>query len=226
MLDSNIVPYYYLWNPYLGNKGGYSCYPFSNAQTLPSFAAFFAQTTDANMQNEILFPESCKINSNNPLRVLGLNCKPKNQLEMIVEADSIEWDRHLLLFNPTATDSLDRSDAKKLLNLDFSIFSWSKEKVKLCIDTRSNKNLSNIPFGIVSSMNKTFHLRINQFPDLPNYNLYLFDYKNNQKQILKEGFVYAFIADSSKNAMDRIRFEIQLCPKTQHQFCLKQIQKN
>jgi hypothetical protein len=213
ILDSNIVPNYYLWNPYLGNKGGYSCYPFSNTVILPSFSAFFAQTIDSTTSNEILFPETCKIVSDNPLRVFGANEKPKNQLELLVEADSVEWDRHLIIFNTKSSDSIDRFDAKKLLNLDLSIFSWSKEKVKLCIDTRSNQLATKIPLGVITSLNKKFNLLVNQFPDLPNYNLYLFDFKNNNKQLLKEGFSYSFNTDSAANSKDSIRFEIQLSLK-------------
>lgn len=213
ILDSNIVPNYYLWNPYLGNKGGYSCYPFSNTIALPSFSAFFAQTIDSTTGNEILFPETCKISSDNPLRVFGASEKPKNQLELLVEADSIEWDRHLIIFNSTSSDSIDRFDAKKLLNLDLSIFSWSKEKVKLCIDTRSNQLSTKIPLGLIAAINKKFNLRVNQFPDLPDYNLYLLDFKTNNKQLIKEGLSYSFDTDSNTNSKDSIRFEIQLLPK-------------
>lgn len=213
ILDSNIVPNYYLWNPYLGKKGGYSCYPFSNTMILPSFSAFFAQTTDSATGNEIIFPETCKIFNDAPLRVFGHNNKPTNQLELMVEADSIEWDRHLIIFKSTASDSMDRFDAKKLLNLDLSIFSWSKEKVKLCIDTRSNQLTTKIPLGVIASLNKKFNLRVNQFPDLSNYNLYLFDFKTNKRQLIQEGFSYPFDTDSSSNSKDTLRFEIQLLLK-------------
>lgn len=213
ILDSNIAPNYYLWNPYLGTKGGYSCYPFSNSIILPSFSAFFAQTIDSTSSNEILFPETCKVVSDNPLRVFGATEKTKNQLELLVEADSIEWDRHLIIFNAKSTDSIDRFDAKKLLNLDLSIFSWSKEKVKLCIDTRSNQHPTKIPLGVIASINKKFNLRVNQLPHLPNDNLYLFDFKTNNRQMIKEGFCYSFDTDSSSNYIDSVRFEIQLLPK-------------
>jgi hypothetical protein len=67
--------------------------------------------------------------------------------------------------------------------------------------------------GVIASLNKKFNLLVNQFPDLPNYNLYLFDFKNNNKQLLKEGFSYSFNTDSAANSKDSIRFEIQLSLK-------------
>jgi hypothetical protein len=212
-LGQNIIPNYYLWDPYLGNKGGYTCYPFSNSIYLPSFAAFFAQTRDSSIGNTILFPETCKSSNNNTLRVLGLAEKNEHQLELIVEADSIVWDRTLIIFKTSATDSVDFYDAKKLMNPDLSLFSWSAEKTKLCIDTRSSSHSTRIPLGLVSTIPKTYQLKVNQIPDINGYEFYLIDKIAEQKLKLHSGCSYSFQVDSFPSKKDSSRFEIQMLAK-------------
>ncbi len=212
-IGKNIVPNYYLWDPYMGNKGGYTCYPFSNSIYLPSFAAFFAQTIDSSKENQILFPETCKVSNSNLIRVLGVEEKTNNQLELIVESDSIIWDRALFIFKINASDSLDFFDAKKLLNPDFSLFSWSAEKEKLCIDTRSSLHSTIIPLGLKSDIQNTFQLKVKQFPDINVYDFYLIDKLVNRKLALKSGFNYSFEVDSLKLPTDSSRFEIQMIAK-------------
>lgn len=212
-IGQNIVPNYYLWDPYMGSRGGYSCYPFSNSIYLPSFAAFFAQTIDSSIGNQILFPETCKLVNNHPIRVLGVTEKARNQLELTVEADSIVWDRVLLIFKPSASDNVDFFDARKLMNPDFSLFSWSAEKIKLCIDTRSSLHSTHIPLGLISTYSKTYQLRVNQFPDLKGYEFYLIDKLAERKLLLKSGLTYPFQVDSLQPIKDSSRFEIQMQAK-------------
>jgi hypothetical protein len=217
-LGQNIVPNYYLWDPYMGTKGGYCCYPFSNSIYLPSFAAFFAQTIDSSIGNQLLFPESCKVNNSQFIRVLGNTEKTKNQLEFIVEADSIIWDRALFIFNKTATDSVDFYDAKKLMNPDVSLYSWSAEKVKLCVDTRSSLHPTSIPVALTSSVFKTFQLSVSQVPEISGYTLYLIDKLAERKLLLQSGLHYSFQVDSLPELKDSIRFEIQLKANTVNTF--------
>jgi hypothetical protein len=212
-IGANIVPNYYLWDPYLATKGGYTCYPFSNSIQLPSFTAFFAQTTDSLTGNQIEFPETCKTLANSALRVLGVPEKNKNQLELFVEADSLIWDHQLFIFKSDASDSIDRFDAKKMLNLEFNMYSLSKEKEKLCIDTRSSMHPTVIPIGLTTSMNKKFNLKVNRFPDLPDYNLYLIDKMENNKMLMSDSFIYSFRTDSLQQLNNTERFEIQLLSK-------------
>ncbi len=213
-IGKNIVPNYYLWDPYMGNKGGYSCYPFSNSIYLPSFAAFFAQTIDSSKENQIIFPETCKVSNSNLIRVLGVTEKKDNQLELIVESDSIIWDRTLFIFKTNASDSLDFFDAKKLLNPDFSLFSWSAEKEKLCIDTRSSLHSTIIPLGLKSGIHHTFQLKVNQFPVINGYDFFLIDKLVNRKLALKSDFNYPFEVDSFITPLDSSRFEIQMIAKS------------
>jgi hypothetical protein len=210
----NIVPNYYLWDPYLGSKGGYTCYPFSNSIYLPSFAAFFAQTIDSSMGNQILFPENCKVTTGQSLRVLGATEKITNQLELIVEADSTIWDRALFIFKNNASDSIDFFDAKKLMNPDCSLFSWSAEKVKLCIDTRSSLHSTRIPLGLLSSVPKTYQLKISQLPEFSGFDFYLIDKITAGKTLMRTGMSYTFQIDNLPSPNDSSRFEIQMLAKT------------
>ncbi|MEI6087098.1 MAG: T9SS type A sorting domain-containing protein [Bacteroidota bacterium] len=213
-IGEKIIPNYYLWDPYLGNKGGYICYPFSNSIFLPSFAAFFAQTLDSSMGNQIQFPETCKLSNSKLIKVLGITNKTNNQLELLVEADSIIWDRALFIFKTNGTDSVDFFDAKKLMNPDFSLFSWSAEKVKLCIDTRSNLHATKIPLGLITTLSKTYQLKVNQIPEITGYDFFLIDKFAERKLLLKNGLSYAFVVDSLPLQKDSIRFEIQMTAKS------------
>ncbi len=209
-IGDHINPNYYLWDPYLGNKGGYACYPFSNSISLPSFAAFFAQTRDSSLGNQILFPETCKNSSGDFLKVLGVSEKITNQLELIVQSDSIIWDRSVIIFKTDASDSVDIYDAKKLMNPELNLFSWSSEKVRLCIDTRSSLHANRIPLGLLATIPKTYQIKVTQFPAIAGFDFYLIDKLKVTKTLLKSGGIYSFQVDSFPLPKDSIRFEIQM----------------
>jgi hypothetical protein len=166
------------------------------------------------MGNQILFPENCKVSNSQSIRVLGATQKITNQLELIVEADSIIWDRALFVFKTNASDSIDFFDAKKLMNPDCSLFSWSAEKVKLCIDTRSSLHPTRIPLGLVSSIPKTYHLKIRQLPEFSGFDFYLIDKIAAGKTLLKTSMSYTFQIDSLTSLNDSSRFEIQILAKS------------
>jgi hypothetical protein len=213
LIGDNITPNYYLWDPYLGTKGGYTCYPFSNSIVLPSFTAFFAQTSDSLTGNQIQFPETCKTASNIALRVFGTNEKNKNQLALLVESDSIIWDHQFFIFKSDANDSVDKFDAKKMMNLEFNIYSWSKEKEKLCIDTRSSIYPTIIPIGVSTLLNKKFNIKVSRFPKLPDFDLYFLDKVEKIKTLMNDSFLYSFQTDSLQQLNNNNRFEIQLLLK-------------
>jgi hypothetical protein len=146
--------------------------------------------------------------------VLGATEKITNQLELIVEADSTIWDRALFIFKNNASDSIDFFDAKKLMNPDCSLFSWSAEKVKLCIDTRSSLHPTRIPLGLLSSVPKTYQLKISQLPEFSGFDFYLIDKITAGKTLMRTGMSYTFQIDNLPSPNDSSRFEIQMLAKT------------
>jgi hypothetical protein len=212
-VGAHVVNYYYLWDPYLGTMGGYVCNPYTSNVILPSFSAFFAQTTDSFSGNTIQFPEACKVSTSNPIRVLGANNNTKNQLALWVESDSIIWDKHLTIFNPQSTDSIDQNDARKMMNPELNLFSISSEKQKLCIDSRSISQFVRIPIGIATTLEKKFSISVGQFPELPAYDLFLIDRVENNKVLLKEGIKYTFQTNKQLTYNESTRFEIQILAK-------------
>ncbi len=212
-IGSKIVPYYYLWDPYLGTMGGYACYPFTSNIILPSFTAFFAQTNDSLSGNTIQFTEACKVLSSNPIRVLGVTEKTKNQLSLIVESDGIIWDKHLIIFNAQSTDSIDQYDARKMMNPELNLYSLSSEKLRLCIDARPISQLVRIPIGLATTFEKQLNITVAQFPELSAFDLFLIDREENNKVLLNEGVRYTFQTNKQPSLNDNTRFEIQMFSK-------------
>ncbi len=207
-VGKNVMTNYYVWNPNQGNKGGYTCYPFSSQIILPSFAAFFVQVIDTSSENTIRFSESSKAIGSFPVQIFGSQSHPTNQLELAVFADSVFYDRQLFVFKKDATDSIDRFDAIKMMNPECNLYSISSENKKLTIDTReTNKHLV-IPLGFTSTLENQFTLKATQVADIAGFELHLHDKKRNINTLITPNFKYDFLVDSTDQYLADERFEI------------------
>ena len=55
----SVSNYKYIWNPLMGNKGGYMALPFAQKHILNPFEAYVVQT-DSSVENEITVSEASK----------------------------------------------------------------------------------------------------------------------------------------------------------------------
>jgi len=210
IIGKNVITNYFIWNPQQGTKGGYSSYPFSNSVYLPSFAGFFVQTTDNSSENYIRFTESSKINTNTTTTVFGVTQTHSNQLELSIESDSIFWDKHLLILDPSSNNGVDKFDAIKINNPELNFYSFSDKGEKLSIDARTYSKDSIIPLGIETVLEGNFHLKSLQIPKITGVEFYLHDKYTNNTMPINIGFDYEFSISKISETKGNDRFQIQL----------------
>jgi hypothetical protein len=208
VIGKNVATNYFIWNPQQGTKGGYSCYPFSNSVYLPSFAAFFVQTTDTSSENFIQFSENAKIITNTTTNVFGHSETNSNQLELTITSDSIFWDKHLFIFELNSTKGVDKFDAIKMSNPELNFYSLSNNGEKLAIDTRPYAKDSVISLGIEATLEGSFHLSATQIPTIAGTDLYFHDKYTNKTIPIIGGFNYDFTLSKATETMGNNRFEI------------------
>lgn len=214
IIGNNVSTNYFIWNPQQGTKGGYSSYPFSNSVCLPAFAAFFVQTTDTSSENFIQFTENAKVIANPTTTVFGGAQSNLNQLELSIESDSIFWDRHLLILDPSANNGVDKFDALKINNPELNFYSISNSGEKLSINTSAYNKDSIIPLGIETAMEGTFHLKSLQTNKIAGVELYFHDKYTKQIMPIDIGFNYDFTISNESETKGVNRFEIVLKPLT------------
>ena len=212
IIGNNVSTNYFIWNPQQGTKGGYSSYPFSNSICLPSYAAFFVQTIDTSSENFIQFTENAKVTTNATTTVFGGVQTNLNQLELSIESDSIFWDKHLLILDPSANNGVDKFDAKKINNPELNFFSISNSGEKLSIDTRPYYKDSIIPLGLETALEGSFHLKALQTTKIAGAELYFHDKYTKQIMPIDIGFNYDFVISNESETKGVNRFEIVLKP--------------
>lgn len=207
-IGNNVMANYYVWDPNQGTKGGYACYPFSSKIILPAFSAFFVQVMDTSSGNTIQFSENSKQPGADPAQIFGQSNHPMNQLELALFSDSVFYDKQVIIFKTSASDSIDRFDAIKMMNPECNLYSISSEKEKLTIDTRKAGRALVIPLGLISTMDRSFTLKATQVAVMDGFALILHDKKKNITTIIKPGFKYDFSIDSTEQYQTEERFEI------------------
>ena len=208
VIGNHVATNYFIWNPQQGTKGGYSSYPFSNSACLPAFAAFFVQTTDTSSENFIQFTESAKINTNNTTTVFGETQTNSNQLELSIASDSIFWDKHLFILNPSSNNGVDKFDAIKINNPELNFYSISNNGKKLSIDTRSYMKDSIIQLGIETLLEGSFQIKSLQIPKIVGTEFYFHDKYTNKTLPINAGFNYDFFLSKEAATKGINRFEI------------------
>ena len=178
--------YYWIWNEKQGLTGGYTALSFENNFTLPVFGAFIVKAVkDSN--NSLLITENSKTNASQTDELPSMKGLVDYQIELRLIADSIFWDRLILLHSDSAKSWFETADAEKLFNSQVNIYSLSKDQKKLAIDSRPFLNETMVNIGIDSDEPRKFKLLFKEV-DLPeNYRLLLFDrFLNTSISVVKD----------------------------------------
>lgn len=198
---------YWLWHPLQGKQGGYSSYPFTVKNILPTFGSFLI-TTNADAVQQLLFTENSKSADPAPDTVPSIRTDEWYYVELTLETDSIFWDRILLVQMDSARWGIDRNDAVKLHNNEVNFYSLSQNGQKLSIDARPYNNESTIALGIETNQPETFRIRVSGASLPPSHTLMLHDKWLNQWMPLTKNSAYSFTVTADTTTQGNHRFEI------------------
>ncbi len=203
-----------VWDPNQGLVGAYVEQPFSMAYVLPAYSAFFA-TSNNNADKTITFHETDKTTAaptGNLFKTTGAT--EMVQLHILSNNDSLSWDRLLLFFNDQAQAGIDDADGIKLQNPDLSFYTYSTTNDQLAIDQRPYVNGQVIKLGLVTDVNQSYAIRVDDYNVPAGGSLYLHDKYLNKTQLLTQGMHYNFSVTTDAGSQGDNRFELNTVGST------------
>ncbi len=203
----NISNHFWIWNPYQGKTGGYSCLSFRDNYVLKRFNTFIVKVYDSS-NNWILFKENCKTGEPFSDTLTASNETDAYQLELRLESDSVFWDRLLLLAIDSARSGIDRQDAEKIPNPEVNFYSLSRERKMLSIDARPISKQTIIPLGLQTTEFGNFRIKVTRNSLPPAYALMLYDkYLDNWLNLDQDSSYYFYLGMDTLSRGNN-RFEI------------------
>ena len=204
---SGVGNHFWIWNLLQGRAGGYTSIPFQSRYILAPFETIIVKAT-SNTNNTILFTENCKTNAREEDSLPFVNGIDAYHVELRLESDSIFYDRWVLLYSDSAKNNFDKQDAEKINSPDMNLYSLSKEKKQLSIDSRPVNNESEIHLGIQTGETGKFRLRVGK-TNLPATNtLELHDKFLHKWMAIEKDSCYYFEMSADTASFGDYRFEI------------------
>lgn len=211
--STGVRPYKYIWNPTLGQHGGYTVLPFSQHYVLNPFEAFIVQT-DSSSENALIFTEAVKsIEWNKGLIdafkeengfFANIQFRFQNQLQ----------DQLLIREQSGSRNGLDQYDAIKLKNPGMNLFSRSTDGYALAVDSRLFSEQTMIPIELHHAGTGQYQFQIADAFMPSGYALVLYDTYTNQYLPLIKDSGYAFTITADSLSQNKQRFYIgKLIPK-------------
>ncbi len=207
LVRTNISSAFVVWDPYQGQRGGYTARYFSWGYVLPAYSAFVT-TIYSGSVGYINFLESHKTSST-PAGLLK-GTAPDFKVELAIEDSSLFWDMLAIDFDSTGMAVQDTFDMIKLNNPDVDFYTLSDDGQPLSIDMRPYEDNKTIKLGFMPYMERKFKLKVPSMVVPAGVKLYLHDKFLNKTEELSEGFEYWFDATADSNSYGEDRFSINM----------------
>ncbi len=207
LVRTNISSAFVVWDPYQGQRGGYTSRYYSWGYVLPAYGAFVTAIYSGTV-GYINFLESHKTGST-PAGLLKPTT-PDFKVELAIEDSTIFWDMLAIDFDSTGMAVQDTFDMIKLNNPDVDFYTLSEDNQPLSIDMRPYEDNKTIKLGFMPYMEQKFVLKVPSMVVPAGVKLYLYDKFLNKTEELLEGFEYWFDATADTNSYGHDRFSINM----------------
>jgi hypothetical protein len=207
LVRTNIASAFVVWNPYQGQRGGYTSRYFSWGYVLPAYAGFVTAIYSGSV-GYINFLESHKSGST-PAGLLKPTA-PDFKVELAIEDTATFWDMLAIDFDSTGMAVQDTFDMIKLNNPDVDFYTLSDDNQPLSIDMRPYEDNKTIKLGFMPYMEQRFVLKVPSMVVPAGVKLYLYDKFLNKTEELTEGYEYWFDATADSNSYGHDRFSINM----------------
>ncbi|HLD53376.1 MAG TPA: T9SS type A sorting domain-containing protein [Sediminibacterium sp.] len=205
--STKVSTYKYIWNPQLGNMGGYMALPFTQKHILNPFEAYIL-LTDSSAANEVTISEASKSNEWNK-GVLEDYQEGTGYFSTIdLLSNQRLQDRFIIREQSGARNGKDSLDAIKLMNPGINMFSKISDSIKLAIDSRIFQEQTIIPIELNNTIEGNYRFQIfDAF--MPNqFKLVLYDQYTNKTLSLSKDSSYEFSITSDTLSKASNRFYI------------------
>lgn len=202
--SAKVSAYKYIWNPLLGNKGGYMALPFAQKHILNPFEAYIL-LTDSSAANEITITEASKSIEWN--KGLSEDYQEGSGYYSTIDLMSNQTlqDRLIIREQSGARNGKDSLDALKLMNPGINMFSKISEGIKLAIDSRLLQEQTIIPIELSNAVEGNYRFQIFDAFMPTSFKLVLYDnYTNKTLSLIKDSsYDFSITSDTLSKAPNR-----------------------
>lgn len=204
---TNIDANFYVFDPSIGNRGGYSAAkPFASSYILPVGGAFVANVTTLGSAASITFPEAAKVSGQTDM--LFRNANQGNFLKLKLGGANMFWDELNFEFGDKYKADKEYEDGAKFINSDVNFYSITKDDNRLSLDYRKLKDGDIIPLGLITNQARSFTIKVEDVKLDAGTSLYLIDKLLNTQTKLEIGTTYDFATTTNAASQGEGRFEI------------------
>lgn len=207
--SNNIGANFYVFDPTIGNRGGYSAAkPFATSYVLPIGGAFIASVTSLGDPAAINFTEDSKAATATG-SLFRIHTKD-SYVKFRLEGANMFWDELNINFSDSYKPETDFVDGAKFINSDVNFYSIAKDQNRLSLDNRNLKDGETIPLGIITNQSRSFTIKATDINVEAGTSLYLIDKYLNTQTKLEAGTAYDFTTNSAAASQGEERFEIAM----------------
>lgn len=202
--SASVSAYKYIWNPTLGNTGGYMVLPFAQKHLLNPFEAIILQT-DSTVENEITITEASKSTEWNKGTIEEYNETVGHFIAIDLWSNQVLQDRWIAREQSGARNGKDSLDAMKLMNPGMNIYSKSTDLYKLAVDSRIFTVQTIIPIQLNNIPVGNYRLQIHEAFMPSEFKLVLYDtYTNEYLSLVKDSsYEFNITNDSLSRSLNR-----------------------
>ena len=202
--SSKVSAYKYIWNPSLGNKGGYMTIPFSQKHILNPFEAFIL-LSDRSPINEITITEASKSTEWN--KGLTEDYQEGSGYFSTIDLFSNQTlhDRLIIREQAGVRNGKDSLDGLKLMNPGINLFSKISDSIKLAVDSRPFNEQTIIPIELKNITEGNYRFQIFDAFMPTGFKMVLYDnYTNKTMSLVKDSsYLFSITNDSLSKASNR-----------------------
>jgi trimeric autotransporter adhesin len=207
--STNVGNAFYLRNPQ--TESFITISPIPTSYIIPAFSAFFVQAL-TNPPNNLNFAESNKSTCVSCPTVFRTT-STGNRLELKAYKNGLEYDNVIFNIDPTYDNNYDkRTDAPKLMNNGFNLYSISDDQIKLAANSIKNSKKSILPLGVSlpkRSSIQTYQLKVADYSFGNGTKVLLHDKLTNQYILLQKDKEYNLTIDpNNDNSIGDKRLEL------------------
>ncbi|HQS23800.1 MAG: hypothetical protein B7Y11_09125 [Sphingobacteriia bacterium 24-36-13] len=202
--SSKVSLYKYIWNPLLGNSGGYMTLPFTQKHILNPFEAFIL-LTDSSAANEITITEASKSTDWNKGLFEDFEELSGYFSTIDLLSNQTLHDRFIIREQSGARNGKDSLDAIKLMNPGINMFSKIADSIQLAIDSRIFQDQTIIPIELNNAVEGNYRFQIFDAFMPTNFKLVLYDnYTNKTLSLVKDSsYLFSITSDTLSKAANR-----------------------
>lgn len=205
--SASVSAFKYIWNPSLGNTGGYMALPFAQKHILNPFEAIILHT-DSTVDNEITITEASKSTVWNKGIIEEYNETVGYFTTIDLWSNQVLQDRWITREQSGARNGKDPLDAIKLMNPGMNIYSRSTDLYKLAVDSRIFTSQTIIPIELNNMPVGNYRLQIHEAFMPSEFKLVLYDTYTNERVSLVKDSSYEFNITNDSLSRSPNRFYI------------------